>query len=957
MTENIDIVVSDGGTTSSMTALLEAFGLTGAEALDRLENGLQAYSNESKAAADAAIILQKAINAGIRDTEVLRDALAQLTEVELMEVASSEQVAAALGRLGIAEQASALEANGAAAALEKQALAARAAAESSTQSATAIAATAKGVGGLTSAFSFLTSGIGAYITASAFIKASDEYTTAINQLRQVTGSTEGATAAFHKLNEVASGLQMDVGQATRTLFGLDEAMGHGKESTDQLITSTTNILQALRNVGISGATASRVLKDYNEYLVSGGTNTRVLNSLNQQAPGFLDQLARATGVAAAEQKNHNVQLEQGQLRLDELKAKRDGDNQSVSSATTAYNANEAAIKRVATEQQNAINGTDKYGTAVANTTKAHTAGANQANYYGKELKSLGDKQGELAANVANATDRQNGFLDKQIAIQEQKNAALAKNNIAELEAALASDKTTAALKTQGNVTDTIAGSFTVLNNKLSEFAGTSTEGKVASAALSAVIKEVADHLDIIIPVAAAFFALLAADKAITSVKNISKAFDGWTIATRAQTAAMVILDTVSSPWFLAVAGIGLIIAGVITYTIGWSKAIEVLTAWYDKLKAAILGAKDAQDGLNKSRAAAPSTPGATGDNGGADAVGRNTQGNGLPIYISPANDPGAISGDGRTTTYRGGALGDGPTTTMRRDGGSWMVPGGGGVDSVPVSFMASPGETVSVQTPAQQKGMASVPHFRDGGTFGVGVDLGLSGSSVVFTSGGSTGIASYAAPANSNVSASGTAATPATAAAAVQTQIGTNQVGGTTVAASPVTTAVAAGATKTENYAAAVKALSSLFGVSKPTGGPDSTVTDQQREVWVYNTDHWDINPGATGRTASGGAVSGYTEAFIELKQKGFRDGTDFIVPGGTGVDSQNIQMAVSPGERVIVQTPEQQRRNGLDNGSSSTGGGVTHNWYIQTSDADSFNRSKAQIADEIANNLRRASR
>jgi tape measure domain-containing protein len=52
-----------------------------------------------------------------------------------------------------------------------------------------------------------------------------------------------------------------------------------------------------------------------------------------------------------------------------------------------------------------------------------------------------------------------------------------------------------------------------------------------------------------------------------------------------------------------------------------------------------------------------------------------------------------------------------------RAGGSWSVPGAGAVDSTLVQFMASPGEQITVTTPAQTYGHNSVPHFRNGGSF------------------------------------------------------------------------------------------------------------------------------------------------------------------------------------------------------------------------------------------------
>lgn len=81
------------------------------------------------------------------------------------------------------------------------------------------------------------------------------------------------------------------------------------------------------------------------------------------------------------------------------------------------------------------------------------------------------------------------------------------------------------------------------------------------------------------------------------------------------------------------------------------------------------------------------------------------------------------------------------------------------------------------------------------------------------------------------------------------------------------------------------------------------------------------------------------------------RDGADFYVPGGTGVDSQAIQLAVSPGEQVTVKTPAQQTSN-----ESAPAGGVV-NFYVTTPDAQSFGSSQPQIEAKLVRGLKRASR
>jgi tape measure domain-containing protein len=83
-----------------------------------------------------------------------------------------------------------------------------------------------------------------------------------------------------------------------------------------------------------------------------------------------------------------------------------------------------------------------------------------------------------------------------------------------------------------------------------------------------------------------------------------------------------------------------------------------------------------------------------------------------------------------------------------RDGGGLTVPGAGPTDSRLVSFMATPGEVISVHTPAQAYGQAPIPKFRDGGALGLGgggygVNLGLSGVDVQYLASANTSVTGY----------------------------------------------------------------------------------------------------------------------------------------------------------------------------------------------------------------------
>jgi len=78
----------------------------------------------------------------------------------------------------------------------------------------------------------------------------------------------------------------------------------------------------------------------------------------------------------------------------------------------------------------------------------------------------------------------------------------------------------------------------------------------------------------------------------------------------------------------------------------------------------------------------------------------------------------------------------------------------------------------------------------------------------------------------------------------------------------------------------------------------------------------------------------------------GFANGGDFLVGGAGGPDSKLAQFRVTPGERIIVQTPQQQRESGGR-------GVVIYNQFAITGALD--RRSQAQIAAAAAAGVPRA--
>ncbi len=122
----------------------------------------------------------------------------------------------------------------------------------------------------------------------------------------------------------------------------------------------------------------------------------------------------------------------------------------------------------------------------------------------------------------------------------------------------------------------------------------------------------------------------------------------------------------------------------------------------------------------------------------------------------------------------------------------------------------------------------------------------------------------------------------------------------------------------------------------------DADTANQNRIQQIQNS----VNAGANANKQSvkgGGTV---------INQQA-RDGADFEVPGGSGVDSKVIKLAVSPGETVGVRTPAQRAAAGR----SDSGSGQTVVINVQTNDADSFRASGDQIASRAVRGLRRAAR
>lgn len=353
------------------------------------------------------------------------------------------------------------------------------------------------------------------------------------------------------------------------------------------------------------------------------------------------------------------------------------------------------------------------------------------------------------------------------------------------------------------------------------------------------------------------------------------------------------------------------------------------------------------------------TSGTISGSSGSDSVGYT------PTIIGGQSDIG--KGDDPATYTSPTSIGDNSSylpsdSTQFRDGGTtFHVAGGTGVDTKTIKV--SPGEVVTVQTPTQfRQNVVSLAtgkaHFADGGvTFGAGVTLGtgVSSSTTASTPDGSvTGFTDSRSDAVGILTTAVAAQTDATDANTTATVANTDALDGTTSSSSSAAN---------DNTASSAAPSSVVEGTSATV----QTVSDAQKAYNTANTSPGAVTQGGPGRFPilqpnyvfdANGVYQGTQsrDMFGNLVTSGgvsvggaARDGGDFFVPGGTGVDTQHI--AVSPGEHVSVRTPGQQRAAPAQSSSVNVIMNVT------AADASSFKQSQPQLASKVVQGLRRQAR
>jgi hypothetical protein len=108
---------------------------------------------------------------------------------------------------------------------------------------------------------------------------------------------------------------------------------------------------------------------------------------------------------------------------------------------------------------------------------------------------------------------------------------------------------------------------------------------------------------------------------------------------------------------------------------------------------------------------------------------------------------------------------------------------------------------------------------------------------------------------------------------------------------------------------------------------------------------------GGGSGSSLGSSLSGSTDFEANLASggvPGFAGGGSFIVGGMSGIDRNLVQLRASRGERISIETPEQQAAANAVRG----GGPMTVIQHIITPDADSFRKSARQIASATKRGL-----
>lgn len=934
--ERLQIEIAAVGVDAAKKALTDV-GAAGAasakQASDAFIRGAQDIANNAS-------VIAAAVKAGNTNIDALKDALDKMTNAEL-------KAEAAAVRMQQAEERAASSIARAAQEAQREAQAQNADATAKERSARATGDLDNKTKSATQSYSAFNRAIGllaGYFGGQQLITGIDTFTQMEAKLRNVKASADDVTGALHNIYDVSSGsggggkplatILYDVDKLKDGMQGVNPHIKQVDDSMENLSKSTAKAGKAFSDAMEGVPTINGALRNETHNVQSAG---EALSQAARDAAQFaresefakkemstLADISVHTGTSLKTNVDLFAQLSQG--------AKKYGFEASQMNTV---------VRAIGNTMRGAAVGSQEADRALVQLTQGINAGVLK----GQDLKAMLTSVPKLGEVIAKEVGVDTGYLrtwaeTNDITAQQVVNAFLKQDDALE--------------KFGQKVPLTIGAAMENVHTRFEQFLGDSNKMTGAGAAIVSVLGFIADHIEAITVATGTLIALWATVKIAQTIGMIATAFGPWGLA-----AALVVSTTA-----LILDKLGLLEPLLVSLKGVWDDFSERFlsglkiwgTAIDNFVQRFISGWTRIKDFFTNVKTAMANMGNASDPNGGS--------------VFNPINGPTADLG-------------------ANRNGGSYTVPGGGATDSTLVQFMATPGERVTISTPAQAAG--HVPHFRDGGANLV-TDLGL--QNIGFSAASTNSVTGYTAPSATSApsiggvsSAANDNADPADAIAQALSIYSTvpllfqRQVDALSyMRKDPASTAYI-----TDEMAGLlsrglnVRMIYDGFSAASVKAGPQWIEEDGPEQQAYdkaqinYSTMSNDKNPFAMYRggqaqadidlavlTNAGALRWNDAKRLYESRQNGnferthARDGLDYLVPGGGGVDTRMLNLAVSPGERVSVQTPAQQRE-----ATRQTGGGkqVVVQMTVNTPDANSFRKSQTQTLQELQTKLNRIAR
>lgn len=722
--ENIIIAIQSLGA-DRVIADLKATGVSGQDAGKLITQALLGASTSTQDLTNKTIILTDAILNGEKNIVAYAEELQAFTAEEVAATAAAIKMGAAEAQ-----------------AAEQIATATAAAAAGTTSLAeynTKLAASSTSLSG----FKGILATVGGFLAIGEIKSASDEYITLSNRIKQVTSSQTEFNSVLASLSATANASQADIGKVTQLYYNFAQSTKDLKPTQDQLLQAVDAVSLGLYNNGIQGSTASRIIKDFSEVITGAGNSSRLFNSIQQQAPGFLRDLAVAMDKTIPE-------LEKGGTSTAKLTKAATDYTGTLESQKTKIDTLQTSLAKNTTATESGGNSLTKLTTL----SKQHSQIVDQLavanhNYEDTQIKANA-AVAALAPAMAKASPKD--FLD-----------ALVKMDVQE--------KNTAATM-QGS----FGGALTVLHNNFVLLVGSTVTATGALGVIRTVILTIADNLNIIIPLVATFIAGWSLTKVVSGINLMVDAIKA---IGAAELAAGTAFELSFGLWVVIIAAV-VIAIGYVLNQMGLLQPIlqtvgAVSQVLWDRF---VQGAKNAWQTVQDFWTWLSTNDftvwmitslnnmwtnwlnGWTVIGQGWNNLVATIEGGTLFQYLKSLVDllNGVSAGTAQLETQTRNSVNSIDTSSVPgyATGGAFTIPGAGPTDSVPVHFMATPGEVVTIKTPAQAHN-DNVPHFAGGGAISVGNSL--QDTLVSYVGSSNSSVTGYATPTSTTAAATSSAST------------------------------------------------------------------------------------------------------------------------------------------------------------------------------------------------------